>query len=136
MDQTGTQPCPVRLTRRSFCPLLYSYDRLSVSLSLSLSLSISLCLSFGLSLTSTISFPLSLSLSLSLSFSLFLSLSLSPSPSPYIYVYLYHTTSFPPIHIVQVASDCIWSDPASEVMERCLDETGFGDSPRGGGAVW
>lgn len=36
----------------------------------------------------------------------------------------------------QVASDCIWSDPASEVMERSLDETGFGDSPRGGGAVW
>ena len=36
----------------------------------------------------------------------------------------------------QVASDCIWSDPASEIMERCLDETGFGDSPRGGGAVW
>lgn len=37
---------------------------------------------------------------------------------------------------VKVASDCIWSDPASEVMERSLDETGFGDSPRGGGAVW
>lgn len=37
---------------------------------------------------------------------------------------------------LQVASDCIWSDPASELMERSLDETGFGDSPRGGGAVW
>ena len=39
-------------------------------------------------------------------------------------------------YFFQVASDCIWSDPASEVMERSLDETGFGDSPRGGGAVW
>lgn len=35
----------------------------------------------------------------------------------------------------QVATDCIWSDPASEEMEQRLDETGFGDSPRGGGAV-
>jgi hypothetical protein len=40
------------------------------------------------------------------------------------------------LSLFQVASDCIWSDPASEVMERSLDETGFGDSPRGGGAVW
>eukprot|EP00598_Pedospumella_elongata_P000678 CAMPEP_0184966654 /NCGR_PEP_ID=MMETSP1098-20130426/267_1 /TAXON_ID=89044 /ORGANISM="Spumella elongata, Strain CCAP 955/1" /LENGTH=565 /DNA_ID=CAMNT_0027487967 /DNA_START=213 /DNA_END=1910 /DNA_ORIENTATION=+ len=35
----------------------------------------------------------------------------------------------------QVATDCIWSDPASEDMENGLDEDGFGDSPRGGGAV-
>ncbi|RYY85619.1 hypothetical protein EON63_07180 [archaeon] len=35
----------------------------------------------------------------------------------------------------QVSTDCIWSDPASEEMETILDETGFGDSPRGGGAV-
>jgi hypothetical protein len=35
----------------------------------------------------------------------------------------------------QVATDCIWSDPASEEMEGVLEETGFGDSPRGGGAV-
>eukprot|EP01039_Chlorochromonas_danica_P014578 gene14578-17043_t len=35
----------------------------------------------------------------------------------------------------QVGTDCIWSDPASEDMETILDETGFGESPRGGGAV-
>eukprot|EP00981_Chlorochromonas_danica_P001277 scaffold268_cov210-Ochromonas_danica.AAC.72 len=35
----------------------------------------------------------------------------------------------------QVATDCIWSDPCSEEMEPTLDETGFGESPRGGGAV-
>lgn len=35
----------------------------------------------------------------------------------------------------QVGTDCIWSDPASEEMESMLDETGFGESPRGGGAV-
>lgn len=35
----------------------------------------------------------------------------------------------------QVGTDCIWSDPASEEMEMRLNETGFGDSPRGGGAV-
>jgi hypothetical protein len=35
----------------------------------------------------------------------------------------------------QVGTDCIWSDPASEEMENRLDESGFGDSPRGGGAV-
>lgn len=35
----------------------------------------------------------------------------------------------------QVATDCIWSDPAPESMEPQLDDTGFGDSPRGGGAV-
>ena len=34
-----------------------------------------------------------------------------------------------------MCSDCIWSDPASDEMERTLDATGFGDSPRGGGAV-
>ena len=50
-----------------------------------------------------------------------------------------HSSSYPHfffLPLFQVASDCIWSDPASEVMERSLDETGFGDSPRGGGAVW
>ena len=35
----------------------------------------------------------------------------------------------------QVAGDCIWSDPASEDMEAYLPESGFGESPRGGGAV-
>ena len=35
----------------------------------------------------------------------------------------------------QVAGDCIWSDPASEDMEFKLDAKGFGESPRGGGAV-
>jgi hypothetical protein len=36
----------------------------------------------------------------------------------------------------QMASDCLWSDPASEEMEdRDLDEMGFGESLRGGGAV-
>lgn len=36
----------------------------------------------------------------------------------------------------QIASDCIWSDPALEDMEgRELDELGFGESLRGGGAV-
>lgn len=35
----------------------------------------------------------------------------------------------------QIATDCIWSDPASEEMEPRLDLDGFGDSPRGGGAV-
>jgi len=35
----------------------------------------------------------------------------------------------------QVATDCIWSDPAPEYMEPRLDACGFGDSPRGGGAV-
>lgn len=37
----------------------------------------------------------------------------------------------------QVASDCIWSDPASEDQEsRSVDQrTGYGDSLRGGGAI-
>jgi diadenosine tetraphosphatase ApaH/serine/threonine PP2A family protein phosphatase len=35
----------------------------------------------------------------------------------------------------QVGTDCIWSDPASEESEQCLNADGFGDSPRGGGAV-
>jgi diadenosine tetraphosphatase ApaH/serine/threonine PP2A family protein phosphatase len=37
----------------------------------------------------------------------------------------------------QVASDCIWSDPASEDQEqRSVDKrTGYGDSLRGGGAI-
>lgn len=35
----------------------------------------------------------------------------------------------------QVSTDCIWSDPASEEMEAVLGDSGFGDSPRGGGAV-
>jgi diadenosine tetraphosphatase ApaH/serine/threonine PP2A family protein phosphatase len=37
----------------------------------------------------------------------------------------------------QVASDCIWSDPASEEQEQySVDpETGFGESLRGGGAI-
>ncbi len=35
----------------------------------------------------------------------------------------------------QVASDCIWSDPAPPSVEPLLPPCGFGDSPRGGGAV-
>lgn len=35
----------------------------------------------------------------------------------------------------QVASDCIWSDPAPQSKEASLPANGFGDSPRGGGAV-
>jgi hypothetical protein len=35
----------------------------------------------------------------------------------------------------QVTSDCVWSDPAPESMEPRLGPSGFGDSPRGGGAV-
>ena len=37
----------------------------------------------------------------------------------------------------QVASDCIWSDPASEEQEKTsLDpNTGYGESMRGGGAI-
>jgi len=35
----------------------------------------------------------------------------------------------------QVASDCIWSDPAPESMERKLGPDGFGTSQRGGDAV-
>jgi len=35
----------------------------------------------------------------------------------------------------QVASDCLWSDPARGDQERYLDETGFGESLRGGGAI-
>lgn len=36
----------------------------------------------------------------------------------------------------QVASDCIWSDPASEEQENTVDpNTGFGESLRGGGAI-
>jgi hypothetical protein len=40
-------------------------------------------------------------------------------------------------HFQQVASDCIWSDPATEEQERTgVDPTsGFGQSLRGGGAV-
>jgi Calcineurin-like phosphoesterase len=38
----------------------------------------------------------------------------------------------------QVASDCIWSDPASEEQELLSvdPDTGFGESLRGGGAIW
>lgn len=37
----------------------------------------------------------------------------------------------------QVASDCIWSDPASDEQEACgVDpHSGFGESLRGGGAI-
>jgi diadenosine tetraphosphatase ApaH/serine/threonine PP2A family protein phosphatase len=40
-------------------------------------------------------------------------------------------------HFQQVASDCIWSDPATEEQEKTgVDRrTGFGESLRGGGAV-
>jgi diadenosine tetraphosphatase ApaH/serine/threonine PP2A family protein phosphatase len=35
----------------------------------------------------------------------------------------------------QIASDCIWSDPATEDMEQNMDEDGFGPSLRGGDCV-
>lgn len=37
----------------------------------------------------------------------------------------------------QIASDCIWSDPASEEQEHSTvdEDTGFGESLRGGGAI-
>lgn len=35
----------------------------------------------------------------------------------------------------QVASDCLWSDPAKDNQEMELDATGFGSSLRGGGAI-
>mmetsp|Transcript_5507 Transcript_5507/g.8315 ORF Transcript_5507/g.8315 Transcript_5507/m.8315 type:complete len:407 (+) Transcript_5507:380-1600(+) len=35
----------------------------------------------------------------------------------------------------QVASDCLWSDPAKHDQEEYLDEDGFGESMRGGGAI-
>ena len=35
----------------------------------------------------------------------------------------------------QVCLDCLWSDPAPEDMEPTLDSEGFGESPRGGGAI-
>lgn len=36
-----------------------------------------------------------------------------------------------------MSTDVLWSDPASEQMEKSgmIDEDGFGESPRGGGAV-
>jgi len=42
-----------------------------------------------------------------------------------------------PCLLQRVASDCIWSDPASSEQERtCVDpQTGFGESLRGGGAI-
>ena len=118
MDQTGTLPPP----RWTLSRLFHSYDGRHITFSLVFSLWFSRSLSISFSLSISISLSLSLSLSLSFLRSL--------------YEYLIQPITFPPILCVQVASDCIWSDPASEVMERCLDETGFGDSPRGGGAVW
>jgi diadenosine tetraphosphatase ApaH/serine/threonine PP2A family protein phosphatase len=38
-------------------------------------------------------------------------------------------------HLQQMASECIWSDPAHAEQELGLDETGFGSSLRGGGTV-
>jgi len=35
----------------------------------------------------------------------------------------------------RVASDCLWSDPASDEQEAHLDSNGFGASVRGGGAI-
>ncbi|CAN0427642.1 unnamed protein product, partial [Discosporangium mesarthrocarpum] len=35
----------------------------------------------------------------------------------------------------QVASDCMWSDPARDEQEQRLDALGFGESLRGGGAI-
>ncbi|CAM9389281.1 unnamed protein product [Chrysoparadoxa australica] len=36
---------------------------------------------------------------------------------------------------VRICSECLWSDPAKESQETSLDETGYGASPRGAGAV-
>ena len=115
MDQTGdflrfSEHLPVSLS-------LPIYHFLTLSLSFSL---VSFRLIFFFSHSLFHFHHLFLFLCLTILFSLPLLYPLSPSLSP----------------SVQVASDCIWSDPASEIMERCLDETGFGDSPRGGGAVW
>ena len=40
-------------------------------------------------------------------------------------------------HYQQVASDCIWSDPASDDQEKSSvdPESGYGESLRGGGAI-
>lgn len=40
-------------------------------------------------------------------------------------------------HLRQLASECIWSDPAGEDQEEGqeLGEDGFGESPRGGGTI-
>jgi hypothetical protein len=40
-------------------------------------------------------------------------------------------------HLRQLASECIWSDPAGEDQEESgeLWEDGFGESPRGGGTI-
>jgi len=38
-------------------------------------------------------------------------------------------------NVQQVCLDCLWSDPAPEEMEPSLDSQGFGESPRGGGAI-
>ncbi|CAN0259372.1 unnamed protein product, partial [Ectocarpus sp. 8 AP-2014] len=35
----------------------------------------------------------------------------------------------------QVASDCMWSDPAKDEQELALEDSGFGESLRGGGAI-
>jgi len=40
-------------------------------------------------------------------------------------------------HLRQMASECLWSDPAGEGQEQSgeLDEDGYGESPRGGGTI-
>ena len=35
----------------------------------------------------------------------------------------------------QVAGDCIWSDPCGDETNLLMNEDGFGESPRGGGAI-
>ena len=40
-----------------------------------------------------------------------------------------------PEDMQQVCLDCLWSDPAPEEMEPSLGSDGFGESPRGGGAI-
>lgn len=35
----------------------------------------------------------------------------------------------------RMAAECVWSDPAQEDQEHALDETGFGESLRGGGTI-
>ena len=57
----------------------------------------------------------------------------------YIRYYASSSIPLPHSHIatfnsIQIAIDCVWSDPAREEQEPYLDDNGFGESLRGGGA--
>jgi len=68
-------------------------------------------------------------------FDLFFGVSRSIVDSTF-YKYIYYT-EHEDDNYQQVASDCIWSDPASEEQEMTSvdPDTGFGESLRGGGAI-